>query len=124
LAKKHQDPSWDEFIFAELIEMQAEDLIVDYCERQGYLINGFPTEMRKLFDDEELDEELEELEEEYFCRERFRLYLDTLALEKEDVAELWWFYHHIFWPDWGVNKDEFLAEIKEDLENGSYDVEL
>ncbi len=119
LAKEHQVvdlPIIDEIQFSEMIEIEAEDLIIAYCERQGYLINGFPTEKRKIVE--------EEFEDDYFCRERFQLYLDTLAIEKEDVAEIWWHYNNSFWPDWAVEKDSFLNELKENLENGVYDIEL
>ncbi|MBP7641995.1 MAG: hypothetical protein KA767_01585 [Saprospiraceae bacterium] len=119
LAKKHQLidlPTIDEIQFAEMIEIEAEDMIIAYCEQQGYLINGFPTEKRKIIE--------EEFEDDYFCRERFQLYLDTLAIEKDDVAELWWHYNNSFWPDWAVEKDKFLNEIKENLESGVYDIEL
>lgn len=109
-------PITEELEFCEMIEIEAEDLIVAYCERQGYLINGFPTEKRKIVE--------EDLEEEYFCRERFQLYLDTLATQKDDVAEIWWHYNSSFWPDWAVEKDSFLIELKEQLEKGVYDIEL
>jgi len=75
LSKEHQLidlPTIDEIQFAEMIEIEAEDMIIAYCVQQGYLINGFPTEKRKTIE--------EEIEDEYFCRERFQLYLDTLAI--------------------------------------------
>jgi hypothetical protein len=105
-----------DFKDAEFIEIEAEDLIVSYCERQGYMVNGFPTEKRKILD--------EELHDDYFTRERFRLYLDSLSLEKNDVAELWWFYNKSFWPDWVDSKEAFIKEIKEQIENNVYDIEL
>ena len=119
LAKKHQLidlPTIDEIQFAEMIEIEAEEMIIAYCVQQGYLINGFPTEKRKTIE--------EKIEDEYFCRERFQLYLDTLAIEKDDVAEMWWHYNNSFWPDWAVEKDKFLNEIKENLESGVNDIEL
>ena len=119
LAKEHQVvdlPEIEEIQFSEMIEIEAEDLIIAYCERRGYLINGFPTEKRKIVE--------EELEDDYFCRERFQLYLDTLAIERDDVAEIWWHYNSSFWPDWAMEKDSFLNELKENLENGVYDIEL
>ena len=101
---------------AELIEIEAENLIVDYCEYHCYMIHGFPTEKRKGLD--------EGLGEEYFSRERFQLYLDSLAIEKDDVAEIWWYYNKIFWPDWFNSKEGFLNQIKEQLKSGYYDIEL
>lgn len=114
LAKEHQ--LTDEDYLAEMIEEEAEDLIVAYCEHQGYLINGFPTEKRKLPE--------EELEEDYFCRERFQLYLDKLAIEKEDVLEICWHYNNAFWPDFLNTKEKFLDLMKEQIENGHDDFEL
>ena len=83
---------------AEWIETQCEDLIVDYCEKLGYLINGFPTEKRKQSE--------QELNEDYFCRERLQLYLDTLLVSKNDVADLMWFYSNLFWPGQFKSKEE------------------
>jgi len=105
-----------DFKDAELIEMEAEDLIVSYCEYKGYMINGFPTEKLKNFD--------EELDDEYFTQEHFRLYLDRLSLDKNDVAELWWFYNKSFWPDWVHSKEAFINEVKGRIESNFYDVEL
>lgn len=119
LQKKH-DATGDELAGiseAEMYEVDAEELIVAYCEERGYLVNGFPTEKRGLED--------EEYDEEYFSAERFRLYLDTLAVEKDDVAELIWYYHSMFWPDFQEDKQEFIERLKGQLENGAlYDVEL
>lgn len=102
---------------AEMYEVEAEDLIVTYCEERGYLVNGFPTEKGNL-DDEEYDEE-------YFSTERFRLYLDTLAVEKDDVADLLYYYQSSFWPNSFGTKQHLLDQIKVQLASGRfYDVEL
>ena len=53
LASKHQET--DDNGDAELFETEAEHLIVAHCEEKGYLIKGFPTEKRKL-PEEELEE--------------------------------------------------------------------
>lgn len=82
LAEKHQsidENDLDAFDDADLIELRTEKMIINYCEQQKYLVNGFPTEKKEIED---------ELEEDYFCRERYHLYLDMLMVEKEDVAEL------------------------------------
>jgi hypothetical protein len=121
LAKKHaaiNEENLGDFKEAELFEMQAEDLIVAYCEAKGYLINGFPTEKRQL-DEDELDDE------NYFCRERFQLFLDILTYQKDDVSELTWHFTHSFWPEEFTSKKDFVAEAKERVECGVfYDVEL
>jgi hypothetical protein len=125
LAKEYHSldiPTIDEIQFAEMIEDEATSLILSYCEHCGYNINGFPTEKRKLFEKKE-NIEGEEADE-YFCQERFQLYLDCLALEKGDVAELLWFYNKSFWPDTFENKEGFIALIKEQLKCGFYDIDL
>jgi hypothetical protein len=105
----------DAFKESELLELKAEQLIVEYCESQNYLISGFPTEKRAIKD---------YLDEDYFSRERFRFYLDTLSIQKEDVAELMWQYASHFWPDYFKSKEEYLQCIKEQLECGVfYDVD-
>jgi hypothetical protein len=102
---------------AELIELEAEQFIISFCEANGYLVNGFPTEKKQLPE--------EELEEDYFCRERYQLYLDTLATQREDVAELMWCYVSHFWPEQYESKEEYIQNLMENLESGVfYDVNL
>lgn len=119
LAEKYQsidENDLDAFDDADLIELRAEKMIINYCEQQNYLINGFPTEKKEIED---------ELEEDYFCRERYQLYLDKLLVEKEDVAELMWCYTSSFWPDSFESKEYYIQCIKEQLESKSfYDVDL
>ena len=101
---------------AELLELEAEKLIIAYCEQNQYLINGFPTEKKKIED---------ELDEDYFCRDRYQLYLDTLAMTKNDVADLLWCYSSNFWPATFKSKEEYIQTIKEQIESGVfYDVDL
>jgi hypothetical protein len=107
----------DDIKEAQLLEIEAENLIISYCEKMGYQINGFPIDKRKMDEDE--------LDEDYFCRERFQLYLDLLSLENEDVAHLTWFFVSAFWPAQFSDKQEYLLTIKERIECGVfYDVEL
>ena len=114
LAEEHRNT--EDFELAEAIEIQAEMLIVGYCEEQGYVINGFPTE-KKLIKNE--------LDDDYFCRERFQLYLDTLATQKDEVAELMWLYTNTFWPNHFENKIDYLDFLNGNLESGVfYDVDL
>ena len=119
LAEKHQsidENDLDAFDDADLIELRAEKMIINYCEQQKYLVNGFPTEKKEIED---------ELEEDYFCRERYQLYLDILLVEKEDVAELMWCLTSNFWPDSFESKEYYIQCIKEQLESGVfYDVDL
>lgn len=114
LSKEHQksDDDIDGFKDAELIEYNAEQLIVAYAEKNGYLINGFPTEKKQLPE--------EELEEDYFCRERYQFYLDTLATQKDDVAELMWCYVSSFWVDQYESKEEYLQSLQDNLDSGVF----
>lgn len=112
-----QETGIDDFKEAELLEIAAEDLIISYCEGKGYQINGFPMEKRMLAEDE--------LEEDYFSRDRFQLYLDMLSLKKDDVAELTWSYVCSFWPAQYNDKQEYIMTIQEQVECGVfYEVQL
>lgn len=120
IASRHasiQEVGIDEIKESELLEIEAENLIISYCEKMGYQVYGFPMDKRNVDEDK--------LDEDYFCRERFQLYLDLLSLEKEDVAELMWFFVSTFWPAQFSNKQQYLLTIKEQIESGVfYDVEL
>ena len=126
LAQKHSSiPENDlsDFGNAEILESEAFHLIVDFSESQGYLINGFPTEIRNRYENDELSDE--EYDEDYFCLERYELYLDTLTLQKDDVAELMWHYANSFWPDQFESKEDYIESIKIQIESGVfYDVIL
>ncbi len=114
LAKEHKatGDDLDDFKDAELIEREAEQLIVAYCETKGYLVHGFPTEKKQLPE--------EELEEDYFCHERYQYYLDTLATQHEDVADLMWCYISNFWNDQFDNKEEYLKSLRDNLDSGVF----
>jgi hypothetical protein len=114
LAQKHKsndEYGIDEFKDSELLELEAEKLIIDYCEEKKYLIEGFPTEKKKIKD---------ELDEDYFCSERYHYYLDCLTVEKEDVADLMWCYVSSFWPDYFESKEEYILTIDEQLNSGVF----
>ena len=38
----------DDFKDAELIEYEVEQLIIEYCEAKGYLVNGFLNQKKQL----------------------------------------------------------------------------
>jgi hypothetical protein len=114
LAQNHyatDEKGIDEFKDSELLELEAENLIIAYCEENKYLIEGFPTEKMKIKD---------ELDEDYFCRERYQYYLDCLTIEKKDVAELMWCYVSSFCPDSFDSKQEYILTIKEQLNSGVF----
>jgi hypothetical protein len=114
LSQQHQETGEDWYDFKEALtfEEDAEQLIIDYCESKGYLVNGFPTEKKKLSE--------EELGEDYFCLERYQLYLDTLATQKEDVADLMWHYTSSFWEYAYGSKEEYIQDLKDNLGSDVY----
>lgn len=114
LAQKHHgidENGIDEFKVFEFLEFEAVHLIISYCEEKKYLIEGFPTEKMKIKD---------QLDEDYFCRERYQYYLDCLTVKKEDVAELIWYYVSSFWPDSFESKQEYILTIKEQLNSADF----
>ena len=104
---------------AEWLESEAQGLIADYCEQNGFQVEGFPHEKRKLsLQDNDYGDE-------YFCLERFQLYIDTLTLENETVASLNWHFVHSFWPEEFKDKADFLESIKARIASGVfYDVKF
>jgi hypothetical protein len=126
LAQKHSsipENELSDFGNSEVLESEAFHLIVNYSESQGYLINGFPTEIKNRYENDEISDE--EYDEDYFCLERYELYLDTLTLQKDDVAELMWHYANSFWPDQFESKEDYIESIKIQIESGVfYDVIL
>ena len=111
------EQSIEDFNDSEWLEKQVEDLITDYCVYNNYLVNGFPTEKKNL--------PFEELDEDYFCRELYQLYLDLLVIDKIDVADLMWYYINSFWPNQFESRSNYIETIKEQIESGVfYDVEI
>lgn len=119
LGLKHSmlDESLDSVAFAEALEIEALEVIFAYCIQLDYVINGFsPTALKDYHED---DGDLFEFEE------KLRLYLDLVAIEKDDVFELYSHYHSIFWPDFVETKSEFKERIQQQLASGKfYNVEL
>jgi len=99
----HEVEDWPD---SDLNEFSAEKLIAGYCDEKGYQVSGFPHEKRKHSD---------ELDENYFCRERFQFYLDTLATTHDDVSDLMWHYVSSFWKDQFESKEEYIATLKDGL---------
>ena len=114
---KINEKSIDEFKDAELIEKQVEDLIIDYCVENNYLVNGFPTEKK--------NSPIEELDDDYFCRERYQLYLDQLVIHHGDVADLMWHFVKSFWPNQFESKSCYVETLKQQIESGVfYDLDI
>lgn len=104
----------------EYIEAEAFAMVTAYCENKGYEVNGFPGQKKK---EAETDPDLDE---DYFCLDRYRYYVDILTLEKDDVAELNWHYYSSFWPEQFENKDDFMDSVGGWVKSGEnfYGVEL
>jgi hypothetical protein len=119
LAELHKKEEED--FRAEILEYEAVDLISAYCMSFGYKVNDFPD---KLINQDIKPEDFYDLEASSEF-EPFKQYIDRLALEKKDVAELMWFYTQSFWPDTFDTKEDYLQSTKALLDAGiSYDFEL
>ena len=105
LAEKHSaaGDEIEDWVDSEMIEYSAAQLIASYCEEKGYQVDGFPHEKRK---------HSNELDEDYFCRERFRFYLDTLATTHDDVTVLMWHFVSSFWKDQFESKDDYITTLR------------
>ena len=117
LAQKYQLADEDAigFEMVYLYEQEAEDLIIGYCEQKRYLIEGFPTEKRKTIP--------LELQDDYFCKERFQFYLDKLSLQKHEIAVLTYHYQKSFWPDSIGTFEEFIEMLQFQMDSSNfYDV--
>lgn len=90
------DVSLDGFKNTESIENDVQHLILDYCEKRKYTSQGLSIgKLKALY---------EEDEDELFPYDSWLEVIEQIALNKDDVAELLWFYHHTFWPEgelWG-----------------------
>lgn len=110
--------SLDDDKYGEIYESEVRTLIIDYCERKGYEVEGYPFEKRILGETDEY------YDEDYFCYERNLKYLDILAESKEDVLELMHFYSKTFWPDQVGTIQEYKKYLVEGNENNPYDIEF
>jgi hypothetical protein len=115
---KGTDDTIDGDKYAEIHEGHIRNLITDYCEAQGYLIDGFPTKQKELGKTDEY------YDEDYFSWERYEKYIDFLCLEKDDVLELRFFYYHTFWPDQVSSKQQVIDQIYFWIKNKGYDIEF
>lgn len=107
---------------AELYELQAEAIILDYCLKNHYEVNGYAPVNR---DNSEGFEVMEDTEDVDLHVEKLRQYLDLVSLEKDDVAELYAFYQGVFWPDFKESKEEMFERIKQQVaSDGFYRVRL
>ena len=116
LADQHhatEEETLDDFKDIDWLEYQATRLIVSYAESRGYLVEGFPTEKRLLPE--------EALDDDYFCSERYQHYLDRLALDHPDIADLLWYSVQHFWPEQYRSKEQYMDATQGFLESGIYE---
>jgi hypothetical protein len=104
----------EDFKDSDWIEQKAENLIVAYCESMDYQIDGFPQDKKRLA------KENEDFDEDYFCRERYQMYLDMLATTQFDVADLMWHYTSKFWPDQFDSKQEYIDNVLANIKLGTF----
>lgn len=122
LSKKHHelgelDEDLLDYKEAEIIEQNAIGLIIDYCFKQAYFINGFPDADWRKTDEDVFEHEVQQ--------EKLQLYLDTLTLQKDDVADMTWTFVSNFWPGEFETKETYMEHIKERLNStGFYSVTL
>jgi hypothetical protein len=119
----HQEKKLTELQSAAILESEARHVIIHYCEGQGYLINGFPADMKRRYENNVIRDE--EYFKDYFCDERFDHYLDSLTLKKSNVAK--WNEHYTsgFEQAHFESKDIFIETIKSHgVDYGFYDVSL
>ena len=101
------------------LEEEALMLIADLCEKTGRIVEGFPHDKR------ELAKTNDYYDDEYFCLERFQLYVDTISIESTIVGDLNWHYVNSFWPGTFENKKEFIDSIYLRIQSGVfYDVKF
>lgn len=110
--------SLDDDKYGEIYESEVRTLIIDYCERKGYEVEGYPFEKRILGETDKY------YDEDYFCYERNLKYLDLLVASKEDVLELMYFYSKTFWPDQVGTIEEYRDYLIKGNENNPYDIEF
>lgn len=115
---KNLSQSMDDDTYAELYESDVRSLIIEYCESQGYEVEGYPFQKRILGETDEY------YDEDYFCYERNLKYLDVLAANQEDVLELMYFYAKTFWLDQVGTKEQYRKYLIEGIENNSHDIEF
>jgi hypothetical protein len=121
LAVKHKaaGDNLDDLEETTWLEEEALMLIAEFCEKTGRIVEGFPHDKRVLAKTDDY------YDDEYFCLERFQLYVDTVSLESVIVADLNWHYVNSFWPGEFEDKSDFLESIKGRIESGVfYDVQF
>lgn len=119
LAEAHNDA--EDLNDAELIELQIQNLIRDFCLENRYEVNGFPF---KLTDNNiDVEEYCDSID--ISVVEAYEQYVDFLVVDKDDVAELMWNYTKTFWPGQFDSKAHFIENTKAMLEGGFlYDFKL
>ncbi len=98
----------------ELIEEEAESLILAYCQAQGYKVVNFS------IDESETDSSDEDADEISY-EERVRHYLDLLTIAESDVAELCFYYQTLFYEFPYQSLEHFIEVTKESV--NAYSIE-
>jgi hypothetical protein len=121
LSEKHaelEEKNMGDLNEVEWLETEAEEIIIAYCEEKNYIKNGVLTLNN-------VKEELKSFDNFLHRSGSDKFLLDFLTIAKYDVADLTWFYQNSFWPDFYENKDEFIKQIKDQLNSeGFYEDEI
>jgi hypothetical protein len=108
----------DDINIAEIIESGVLNMISNYCESQGYEVEGFPFEKRILGETDP------NYDEDYFCYWRYIKYVDVLSAQYDDVLDLCLYYSHVFWPHIEYTPESYRKQINEYIRVNIYDVEF
>lgn len=104
----HELLELDDELESDLLEMEAKQIILDYCKASGYSVPGITLE-----NNSDAESDLSEWLDDVDLEEK---YVDTLTVERADVAELNYYFHSTFWPDEAGSLEEFIELIKSLLE--------
>jgi GTPase SAR1 family protein len=106
--------TYKEYLFAKIIEDEVISLIYNYCQSNDSIINdSSPKKIKKL-------DNSKSQHDDSFNKEIQRLYIQLLSLEKQEIADLFWFYKSQFWPLWFDDRNKFIEQIRCEIINGFF----
>jgi hypothetical protein len=108
--------SIDCYKYGEIHESYVIEIISEYCVAKGYEVDGFP------FHNKTFSSDVSASSSNYFCHERYIKYLDILALQKEDVFELMYFYSSTFWLEQFYDKEQYRGVLQDYIDCDVYEI--
>lgn len=103
--------TYKEYLFTKIIEDEVTSLIFNYCQTNDNIINDSSTKKIKKIDNSNSQND------DSFSKEIQQLYIQLLSLEKQEIADLLWFYKSLFWPLWFDDRNKFIEQIRCELIN-------